>query len=55
MEKLYKRNKDFRDYVDKYCLKHRLIPEVAIKHKLVSEYGEMCREREEIENDGDNM
>lgn len=46
MEKLYKRNKDFRDYVDKYCLKHRLIPEVAIKHRLVREYGETCREEE---------
>lgn len=46
MEQLYKRNKDFREYVDKYCRQYRLIPEVAIKHKLVQEYGKMCREEE---------
>ena len=50
MEKLYKRNKDFRDYVDAYCRKHRLIPEVAIKHKLVQEYGKVCREKEEAQD-----
>ena len=51
MEKLYKRNKDFRDYVDAYCLKHRLIPEVAIKHKLVHEYGEACQGKEETKDE----
>ena len=51
MERLYKRNKDFRDYVDKYCRNYNegrsITVEEALEHKLVKEYGEMCREREE--------
>lgn len=44
MEQLYKQNKDFRDYVDKYCRKHDKTVDEAIKHELVREYGKMCRE-----------
>lgn len=46
MRELYKKNKDFRDYVDKYCKTYGIIPEEAIKHKIVREYGKMCEERE---------
>lgn len=55
MQDLYNTNKDFKAYVDRYrnnshegkgC---RL--EEAMEHELVREYGEMCREREEIKNE----
>ena len=59
MQDLYNTNKDFKAYVDRYCNNShegkgcRL--EEAMEHELVREYGEMCREREEIKNDGNNM
>ena len=48
MERLYKQNKDFRDYVDKYCRKHDKTVDEVIKHELVREYGKMCREKETV-------
>ena len=34
---LYKSNKDFREYVDKYCRKHKCTVEEALSHELVKE------------------
>lgn len=31
----YNINPDFKEYVDKYCAKHKITPEQAIEHKLV--------------------
>ena len=33
--KEYTQNPDFRQYVDKYCQKHKITPEEAVQHKLV--------------------
>ena len=35
MEELYKKNKDFREYVDKYCTKHKVSKEQAFEHELI--------------------
>lgn len=37
MNELYKSNKDFREYVDKFCTKHRTVPENAFKCVVVQE------------------
>lgn len=31
----YNINLDFKEYVDKYCTKHRIAPEQAVEHKLM--------------------
>lgn len=31
----YNINPDFKEYVDKYCTKHKIAPEQAVEHKLV--------------------
>lgn len=31
----YNINSDFKEYVDKYCTKHKIAPEQAVEHKLV--------------------
>lgn len=31
----YNINLDFKEYVDKYCTKHRIAPKQAVEHKLV--------------------
>lgn len=31
----YNINLDFKEYVDKYCRKHKIIPEQAVEHELV--------------------
>lgn len=37
---LYKNSEDFKDYVNKYATKHRMLPETALSHKIVQEaYG----------------
>lgn len=50
MEDLYKGNKDFKTYVDKYCKNYiegrSITVEEALQHVIVKEYGEMCREEE---------
>ena len=33
MKKYYKKDKDFRDYVDKFCKKHKISVEDALKHR----------------------
>ena len=48
-KKLYETNADFKNYVDKYCEKHKerkCSPvEVILEHKIVREYAEMIVER----------
>ena len=45
MMDFYNSNKDFKEYVDKYCKKNGISVEDAIKHKLIEEvakqYGKM--------------
>lgn len=31
----YNINPDFKEYVDKYCTKHKIAPEQAVEHKLL--------------------
>ena len=31
----YRFNSKFREYVDKYCNKHKISPEAAMEHKIV--------------------
>ena len=41
MKKYYQKNKDFRDYVDKFCKKHKISVEEAMKHRIVKEVYEI--------------
>ena len=43
LDNLYNTNKDFKEYVDKYCKAHRLLPEYAVKCKVVQNYAEWLR------------
>ena len=36
----YNNNKDFKTYVDKYCKKHGISVETALKHRLIKEVSE---------------
>ena len=40
LKQLYDTNKDFKTYVDKYCLMHSLDIEIAFTHMLVKDYAE---------------
>lgn len=31
----YEKNADFREYVDKYCTREHITPEVAVTHAIV--------------------
>ena len=31
----YRHNRDFREYVDKYCEQHKITVEEALKHEIV--------------------
>ena len=50
MKNLYINHKDFKTYVDKYCKNYiegrSITVEEALEHKIVKEYGELCREKE---------
>lgn len=46
MEELYRTNKDFKEYVDRYCRDYGLCVAEALKHRLVIEYAEYLRERD---------
>lgn len=52
MKELYEKNKDFRDYVDRYSRKYmegRSIPvEEALEHAVVRQVAEQYREEEKI-------
>ena len=37
MKKYYQKDKDFRDYVDKFSKKHKISVEEAMKHRIVKE------------------
>lgn len=37
MKEFYNSNPDFKDYVDKYCKKHKCTVDEALKHALVQE------------------
>ena len=55
MQNLYNTNKDFRDYVNSYCRNYSegrsITVEEALEHKLVQEYGKVCQEQEESQNE----
>ena len=34
-EEYYDTNEDFKEYVDKYCVKHNVSKEEALKHNIV--------------------
>lgn len=44
MNEFYKSNPDFKEFVDKYCNKHKLTPEQALEHMLVKEIGRQYEE-----------
>ena len=44
---LYGSNEDFKRYVDKYCVKHRISVEEALQHYLVQMTGKMYKEQAE--------
>lgn len=41
----YRENKDFHDYVDRYCVKHKISPDEAIRHVIVKAYAEQLSKR----------
>ena len=43
LDNLYKTNKDFKEYVDKYSRCHRMLAEDAIKCKVVQNYADWIR------------
>lgn len=44
---LYEENVDFKRYVDRYCVKHRISVAEALKHYLVQMVGRMYKEQAE--------
>lgn len=44
---LYADNADFKRYVDRYCIKHRISVAEALQHYLVQMAGRMYKEQEE--------
>jgi hypothetical protein len=44
---LYEQNDDFKRYVDRYCVKHRISVEQALQHYLVRMAGRMYKEQED--------
>lgn len=42
---LYEQNEDFKRYVDRYCVKHRISVEQALQHYLVQMAGRMYKEQ----------
>lgn len=43
----YKTNKDFQDYVDNYCRKHKCTVEEALSHEIVKQVGEYYKDLNE--------
>ena len=41
----YETNKDFKEYVDKYCNTYKVTVEEALKHVLVQEVEKMYKEK----------
>lgn len=44
---LYEQNEDFKRYVDRYCVKHRISVDEALQHYLVRVAGRMYKEQSE--------
>lgn len=44
---LYEQNADFKRYVDRYCVKHRISVSEALQHYLVQMVGRQYKEQEE--------
>lgn len=44
---LYAENEDFKRYVDRYCVKHRISVDEALQHYLVQMAGRMYKEQAE--------
>lgn len=44
---LYAENEDFKRYVDRYCVKHRISVAEALQHYLVQMAGRMYKEQAE--------
>lgn len=44
---LYAENADFKRYVDRYCVKHRISVAEALQHYLVQMAGRMYKEQED--------
>lgn len=44
---LYAENEDFKRYVDRYCVKHRVSVDEALQHYLVRMAGRMYKEQAE--------
>lgn len=44
---LYEQNEDFKRYVDRYCVKHRISVEQALQHYLVQMADKMYKEQSE--------
>lgn len=42
---LYAENEDFKRYVDRYCVKHRISVAEALQHYLVQMAGRMYKEQ----------
>ena len=43
LSELYKNDKSFKEYVDKYALCHRMFPEDTFTHKIVNAYAEYLK------------
>lgn len=44
---LYEQNEDFKRYVDRYCVKHRISVDEALQHYLVQAAGQIYKDQEE--------
>lgn len=44
---LYEQNEDFKRYVDRYCVKHRISVDEALQHYLVQAAGRVYKEQAE--------
>lgn len=44
---LYAENEDFKRYVERYCVKHRISVDEALQHYLVQMVGRQYKEQEE--------
>lgn len=44
---LYAENEDFKRYVDRYCVKHRISVDEALQHYLVQAAGRVYKEQAE--------
>lgn len=42
---LYEQNEDFKRYIDRYCVKHRISVEEALQYYLVQMAGQMYKEQ----------